>query len=105
MTGCWTPSRRYRQTLVAAVKEPQHVAAEDVTDVLHSADAGAVRLHRPVSHMEGRIDHRQVVFLRRVLEQKEFEDIFTAESPSGYYYSCLHVKSLPSIARSRRTPK
>lgn len=80
LTRRWTPSRRYRQTLVATVKKPQHVATEDVANVLHSTDTSAIRLHRPVSHVEGRIDYRQVVFFRRMLKRKELEKIITAKS-------------------------
>lgn len=76
LTGCWTPCRRYRQALVAAVEEPQHVAAENVTDVLHPADTGTIRLHRPVRHVKGRVHHRQVIFFRRVLKRERREFFF-----------------------------
>lgn len=89
LTGCWTPRRRYRQALVATVEEPQHVAAENVTDVLHPTDTGTIWLHRPVRHVKRRVHHRQVIFFRRVLKWEIYIYIFFSiheNYPTKHYY-------------------
>lgn len=104
LTRCWTPSRRYRQALVATVEKPENVATENITDVFHFTDAGAVRLHRPVSHVERCIDHRQIVFLRRVLQRKEFQDFFhrwIILKPL-FLFTCQELTKYRSVATDTR---
>lgn len=91
LTGCWTPRRRYRQALVATVEEPQHVAAENVTDVLHPADTGTIWLHRPVRHVKRRVHHRQVIFFRRVLKWEGY--IFFLNSQELAFKALLYLST------------
>lgn len=104
LTGCWTPRRRYRQALVAAMEEPQHVAAENVADVLHPADTGTIWLHRPVRHVKRRVHHRQVIFFRRVLKREGHEFFSHFFSFSSETLLSLDMSHLPNIVRWRQTP-
>lgn len=85
------PCGRYREALVAPVVKPEHVATEHVADVLHAADPGAVRLHRPVRHVKRRVHHRQVVFFCRVLVK------YISNVPIAWNKIGGGVKLLPSI--------
>lgn len=94
LTGCWTPRRRYRQALVPAVEESQHIAAENVTDVLHPADTGTIWLYRPVRNVKRRVHDRQVVLFRRVLKRERHEFFFsfyTNYPPRLYYLSTCYT--------------
>ena len=48
--------------------EPDDLAAEDAGDVLAPAESGAEGRHRPMSDVEGRVHHRLLVLLRRLLK-------------------------------------
>ncbi|KZC04422.1 hypothetical protein WN55_02785 [Dufourea novaeangliae] len=56
------------ETFVTAVEKSQHVAAEHITDVLHSADSSPIRLHGPMGHVERGIHHRQIVLFGGMLK-------------------------------------
>lgn len=101
LIGCWTPCRRYRQALVAAMEEPQHVAAKNVTDVLHPADTGTIWLHRPMRHVKRRVHHRQVIFFRRVLKRKRREYFFPISHELSFetFLFFDNLSNLPNIVR------
>lgn len=70
LTGLFAPRRGNGQAFVAAVEEPEDVAAKDVSDVLHPADAGPVRLHGPVRHVKGGVYDGLIIFLRCMLQER-----------------------------------
>lgn len=102
LTGCWTPCRRYRQALVPAVEESQHVAAENVTDVLHPTDTGTIWLYRPMRHVKRRVHHRQVVFFRRVLKRERREFFFLNSHELSFEILLFYLTKYRSVATDTR---
>ena len=51
--------------------EPHDFPAEDAGDVLAPAESGAEGRDRPVGDVEGRVHHRLLVLLRRLLKLPE----------------------------------
>jgi len=109
LTGCWTPCRRYRQAFVAAVEEPQHIAAEDVTDILHSANTGTIWLYRPMRHVKRCVHHWQIIFFRRVLKRERYE-FFSYSTGSSlwniiiFFVKLTKYRSVATDTRIRSSP-
>ena len=50
------PRRRNGKAFVTAVKEAQHLSAEEEADIFYSAQARSERSNRPMSNVEGSVD-------------------------------------------------
>lgn len=94
------PRRRYRQTLIAPVEEPQDISSKDKAHILHTRHSCAVRLDGPVGDMKTRIHNRYFILLRRVLKDFTASNQQLAEGASFTKYLSVatdtRIKSSPT---------